>query len=73
MRENISFQQVLNQVRKDERDHILGILREMKHDCIEEQNFAEAATLRDAIEAIEEDVAMPLQIPCDKEGVPEAR
>ncbi len=69
-RRNISFEQLTNIVRKDERDFILGILTDRKNQLVEQQDFEEAANLRDVIEFIKVNTHIPLNSMNNGEGVP---
>lgn len=69
LRTNISFDQFINSVRKDERDFILGILREHKDYLVERQDFQEAADVRDIIDLIKAKTHMPVCKVNDEEGV----
>jgi len=51
---NISFDQVLNMARKDERDFILRLLEDQKRSLVEEQNFTEAAAISDVVKRIKD-------------------
>ena len=68
MRTNISFDQVLNQVRKDERDFILGLLTERKDALARDQDFERGVVFSDMIKLIKESVHQPVQTPVNQEG-----
>ncbi len=71
LRLNISFDQVLNMVRKDERDFILRLLQNQKDHLVRKQDFTEAAAVNDVIKLIKAGARGAVQIPNNKEGIPD--
>lgn len=71
MRYNYSFEQMLAWVRKNEREHILGLLEDHLEHLEECEEWAEANAVRAAIDTIETDTSQPVRLPDSFDGTPQ--
>ncbi|MEE8113631.1 MAG: hypothetical protein V3T23_04690 [Nitrososphaerales archaeon] len=68
-RADISFEQMLNNVRKDEREFTIDLLDHMKIAFFNDQEFEKAVIIRDAIQLIRDNAGPAMRMRNDDEGV----